>query len=332
MKKRNYRDKEIEKALGPVLERLRRQHYINWLARGMAVAVIIAVAFLLWSFLRPWPEVRDWCGGMGSGLVLLSLLAAFVTRPDNWQAACRVDGNGLQERVTTALELSSQGPTYISICQRRDTLKHLQAFDSRTKFPYLFPTRPGKVLLAAVMTVVLLSFLPNPQQVAVDKQVAVRQEIARQEKKVEQVKKEMQKKNSQGLVSEKSEEAINTLEELQKNLHEAKKEGEALKSLSQAKEQLGKSDSGDAGLKGDLDRLAQAWQAEAMTKPLGDKMAAGDAVGVKQEMKKITNKLDSMSAGERQVLANSLQSGASGMPAGKLAAGLNQAACGVGGT
>ncbi|MDD4626845.1 MAG: hypothetical protein PHP87_07130 [Syntrophomonas sp.] len=236
MRFKEYGDKRIIAALRPVLRRIQLQHYLHWLLRGLAGALLLSAFFLLLSFFFPWVGVKQLCLYTLGASLLLAWGWAFWRCPDLWNAACMSDAKGLQERVSTALELFAEDSEVIRR-QRRDALEQLQAFDFRTAFPFIFPAREGKIIAAGLLLVGLCCFLPNPQQAEVDRAIAVKQEIARQEKKIEAVKKEIQAKS--GLIPAKElEKTANSLEKLQKDLHEAGDMKKALKSLAQAEETL----------------------------------------------------------------------------------------------
>lgn len=236
MRVKDYGDKRIIAALRPVLRRIQLQHYLHWLLRGLAGALLLSAFLLLLSFFFPWVGVKQLCLYTLGASLLLAWGWAFWRRPDLWTAACMSDAKGLQERVSTALELSAEDSEMIRR-QRRDARKQLQAFDFRTAFPFIFPAREGKIITVSLLLVGLFCFLPNPQQAEVDRAIAVKKEIVRQEKKIEAVKKEIQAKSGPIPVKE-LEKTVSSLEKLQKDLQEAGDMKKALKSLAQAEETL----------------------------------------------------------------------------------------------
>jgi len=327
---RRYRDGEIEEALRPVLKRLRGQHFLNWLFRGTAVGSVTAVLFLLVSHLRPWLGVERWCAGAVLGTVLATLLAAFLSRPDAWEAACQVDGRALKERVTTALELSGER-TEMVLKQRHDALAHLKSFALDLRLPWQFPVKEGKVLLAAVLAAVVLSILPNPMQAEVERQVALRKEIARQEKKVERIKRELEQHNRR-LPSRERQETIHALEELRRNLHAARDKRDALKALAQAEEELAEvagavSTRADA----DLKRLAASLGEHEGTRTLAGKLAAGDMAGIREETRKLAGSQARAGQEERRSLAAALLDAAGSVSTPTLKVDLEQAASALNG-
>ncbi len=233
---KEYKDKRITAALRPVLRRIQIQHYLGWLLRGLAGALLLSAFFLLLSFFFPWVGVKQLCLYTLGASLLLAWGWAYWRRPDLWNAACMSDAKGLQERVSTALEWSAEDSEMIRR-QRHDALEQLRAFDFRTAFPFVFPAREGKIIAAGLLLVGLFCFLPNPQQAEVDRLIAVKKEIVRQEKKIEAVKREIQAKSSLIPVKE-LENTVSSLEKLQKDLHEAGDMKKALKSLAQAEETL----------------------------------------------------------------------------------------------
>lgn len=330
--RRDYRDEAIEYALSPVLARLRVQHFLNWVSRGLAAGAVLSALFLVVSYVWPWPDVGYWCLGAGTGAVLLALVIGVITCPGIWEAACQVDGAELKERVTTALEMSGM-QTEMTSRQRRDALYHLRLFDIEKHFPWRFPRREGQVLAAAALVAVLALVLPNPMQSEVERIKAVRQEIARQEQQVEEIKKELEKKN-QAVLAEKRTEAVETLQELQQALQAATEEREALSALGRAEEQLTSlADSKQSGAGAeDLEQLAARLSEQEKARGLAEKLASGDGPAIEKEAEELGQELTTMSPSERQALADSLQEAAEQVASPRLAAALNQAGCGVGGT
>lgn len=236
MQPEKYGDKRIIAYLRPILRRIRLQHYLLWLLRGSAGAMLFSALLLLLSFFIPWPGVKQFCWcSLGAGLFLAGLWA-WGRRPDLWDAALASDAKGLQERVTTAWECSAEDSAIIRR-QRRDALGQLEALDYRTAFPLTFPVKEGKILALSLILLGLLCALPNPQQMEVDRAIAIKEELLRQEKKIEAVKKEIEAKKEL-IPREELEQAIASLEELQKDWQGTTDMKKALKSLAMAEEKL----------------------------------------------------------------------------------------------
>lgn len=319
-------DRELEKALHSVLQRISYQHYFNWLLRGLAAGILISACFLLLSRFWPWAEVKTFCLLGAAIVLLLALMIAFFKRPDIWEAACRADACGLKERVSTACELSGL-ESDIARRQREDALQNLNAINAKDKFPFFVPLRERRALGGAVLLLLLLVYLPNPMQAQVEKQQEIIKEIACQEKKIEEVKKELQEKEEKFSLEERAE-LIDVLEDLQKDLQEADKLEEALKSLSGAETEMQeKQASGDSGE--DIQELLAEMKENESSRELAEKMAAGDIEGSQKELDKLLDKEGEM-PGEGNEAEESeeemLEKALAQIPDAKLAAALRNEA------
>lgn len=295
-----YYDEEIAAALDPICRKVLRQHYLNWLLRGLVAGFMLAVLLRLSSFLFPW-EAAGCIAAVITGMPVLALLLGWSRRPGIYQVACMVDEKGLKERVSTALELSGVESEMIRR-QRDDALKHLRIFDGERHFAVKLPRREGRILLSSLLITALLLYLPNPQQPELDKRTAVKKEIAVQQKKIEEVKKEL-KKAEQMRQSIPRKKAIASLEELQKDLGEAEDLKEALRAISRAETNLGQ-----------LQAAEQKTEAERS----GRSLASAGNGNVTQA------NLNANNGSSRPVSSNSLRPGQAGGSTG-INSGLNQA-------
>lgn len=325
--RRTFNDQELKKALQPILRQLRRQHYFMALLRGITLAMGVSLLLLVCALLRPWVEVAIYCLTLAGIILVLSMLSAIILRPGLWEAACQTDTRGLQERVSTALELSCQSPASgLKSMQREDALKHLRALDVGASFPLSFPRREGRVLAALALFLVLINIIPNPQQGEVKRQAAIRREIAQQEKLVEKVKKDLEKKNEKA-PSTRREEGIKALEDLQKKLNSTQKQDEAMKSLTSTEEKLQKLvPGGQENVNSDLERLSQALKQEEISRELGEKLDTGDSRAVEQSFARMAARVPSMSTGDKQNMAAGLSQAATSVGDAGLQSQLNQAA------
>jgi len=324
---RIFTDRQLQEALRPVITRLRGEHYLIALLRAAAVAMAVSLLLLIFAFLRPWADVLTCCLILTGAILLLAAALAVISRPGLWEAACQVDAKGLKERVSTALELSCRSSgTELQTRQREDALRHLQALDIEAGFPLRLPRREGKVLLTLALLLVLVNIIPNPQRGEVERQMAIRREIAQQQKQVEKVKNDLVKKNEKA-PSVRREEGIKALEDLQRKLHEAKKQEQAMKSLASTEEQLKKLVlDGQEDVNSDLQGLSRALKQEEIGREMGDKLAAGDSREIKKSFDRMAEKVSALSTDDRQKLAASLNQAATSANDGDLKSQLNQAA------
>ncbi|MHB8758216.1 MAG: hypothetical protein ACYC6V_09430 [Bacillota bacterium] len=332
-------DDELRLAMSPARNRLIRQGVINHLAVGAVIAVCAPAGLLLLARFRPVMDLWFWCGLVALASLAGAVAVALGRRPGWGSVAGAIDATGLAERTVTALWSAYPGRTaptsetaqaFIA-AERSDALRRLKAFDPVKGIPLSWPTRIWRSLAAGLVAVLILAVWPNPMAAVAGQREAVRKAIADQAKAVEKVKKDIQSKSAD-LPPKDAAELQKTLEELLKELKKAGPAEEALKALSKAQEKLGEqaatAERADAAGGGRaLADLASQMKGSQAGKAAGEKIAAGDPAGAKEELSKLADAAAGMSEGDRRDLAGALDRAAqSGSGQGQVAKAAGQAA------
>ncbi len=332
-------DDELRLAMLPARNQLIRQGLIDRVAVGAVVAVFAPAGVLFLARFRPVMDLWLWCGLTAVAILAGAAAAALGRRPGWARVAGAIDATGLAERTVTALWSGDVGRTaqanetaraFID-AERRDALRRLKDFDPARSIPLRWPTRVWRPLAAGLVAFLILAVWPNPMAAVAEQREAVRKAIADQAKAVEKVRKDVQSKSAD-LPPKAAAELQKTLEELLKELKKAGTAEEALKALSKAQEKLTEQAAAAerADTAGDgraLADLASQMKGSQAGKAAGEKIAAGDRAGAKEELSKLAKAVAGMSQGDRRDLAEALDRAAkSGSGQGQVAEAAGQAA------
>jgi len=299
---------QLQAALGPALRRVRLLSLAEWLGRGPLAGLGLTVLFLIIARFWPWYSIAAWClAALGISL-LLALIPAVLYRPGWYSAAVWLDEAGLRERAVTALE-NINNDSEISRTQRQDCLRQIRAFRVEEQ-PYPRPLRQTAALGMLSVLVLTLFLIPNPQQEVAEREQTVRREAAAQSRKVEAVRKKMEQANKAQPLPER-EKTIQALKELERQLEHARNLNGSLKAIAKTEEELQKLQASDANP--DAQKLAQALQKQALTRALGQKLAAGDAKGSREEIQRMLKMAAAMSKEQREAAANQLAAQTGGL-------------------
>jgi len=176
--------------------RLRLEHSLTWGLRGLAAGLLAAV--FIASAARIWP-LHALAGLWGATLAPAGLLIALTLvwlwpRPALAQARFFDRCLGLQERISTALEISQGNitlPDWMAQEQLANALHAAQKADPAAALPLRLAPRDW---LPAALSLALLAaaiWLPNPMQDILVERAAVRQAIQEQVEELEAIREEI---------------------------------------------------------------------------------------------------------------------------------------------
>lgn len=204
-----------------------------YLGTGLGIGILINGISLFWPLYGAWKIAL----GAVVLLVVLGVFYSIYCIPGKRRAALMIDERGLQERVSTALEqIEEVSP--VAVLQRRDTLKRLEEFSFKEKFP--LKKEIGKTLTLLVMLGVFTASACLPTQA---KQQALYQHELKEEAKAQAEKGEELKrlldteKALQKLLKTQNKEMLK--QEIDRSIEELSK-AESQKDLLKAKKRLAK--------------------------------------------------------------------------------------------
>lgn len=202
------------------------QLLLVYLSFGLGIGILINVISLLVPFYRAWE--------LALGAVLLLFLAgicfSMIRFPGKKKAACLLDGKGLQERVTTALEQMEDDSEIVRL-QRRDTVQRLQDFSVKESFPLQVELKKLLVLFGLFSIFTATALLPSKAKEEAVKRHELSEQANAQVQRAEEFKKllDTEKELKELLPAEAREELKKQLDQSIQELSSAKSKGELQK-------------------------------------------------------------------------------------------------------
>lgn len=266
----------LRQVLRAVTRRLRLHDWLNFtgltLTGGLTITLLLIIAGKLYPLAWPMVLLTAGLGGTVIALIASSLYALF--RPCSRQRAASVIDQtlGLDERFSTALELTQQQTDIsanIVTAQLEDTLQQLTNFKVGELFPFRVAwTRVTMIALLALAIFVSL-LLPNPQIAVLEQQARVEQLITEQTAQLESIQAELLE-NKELLETLEGQELVETLEELIEALKEDNlTQAEAIATLSEAEQKLAELED-LAEQEGALNQLAETFSQYDSTADLAE--------------------------------------------------------------
>lgn len=204
-----------------------------YLGTGLGIGILINGISLFWPLYGAWKIAL----GAVVLLVVLGVFYSIYRIPGKRRAALMIDERGLQERVSTALEqIEEVSP--VAVLQRRDTLKHLEEFSFKEKFPV--KKEIGKTLTLLVMLGIFTASACLPTQAKQEAlyQHELKEEAKAQAEKAEELKRLLDtEKALQNLLKTQNKEMLK--QEIDRSIEELFK-AESQKDLLKAKKRLAK--------------------------------------------------------------------------------------------
>lgn len=295
-------DKELIKIVRRIRDRLHAASIINAMIFGAAAALCLGIAIVITArFIPIYNVYLNILKVVGAAVLAAFLYSAFRTPKDAY-AALKLDSFGLKERTVTALELVGNQSTF-AVLEKSDALEHLNNMDYKKKIPL----RPNKkyLLICLILTAALAlsGFISNPMAGRAEELHKLKAKISEQQKKADRLAEKV--KNSPKLSEEQKKELEKKLTELKKELKAAKDEKEINKALGRTEKKLEYIKDKYAP-DGDLNKIAEAFSKNEMTKALADMIKKGDEEAFKTNIKKMAEELKKLSPEEKQKLADEM--------------------------
>lgn len=295
-------DKELIRIVRRIRDRLHTASIINDMIIAMAGALCLGIGLVITARFTPIYNVYiNILKTVGVALMAAFLYSAFRT-PGNSYAALKADSFGLKERTVTALELLGNQSTF-AVLEKNDALEHLKNLGYKKKIP-IKPNKKYLLICLILASVLALSgFIPNPMAGRAEELHKLKGKVSEQQKKTEKLAEKV--KNNPKLSEEQKKELDKMLTELKKELKTAKDEKEINKALGRTEKKLEyikeKYTPGE-----DLNKIAEAFSKNEMTKALADMIKKSDGKAFKDNIKKLAEKLKKLSPEEKQKLAEAL--------------------------
>ncbi len=291
---------ELEKILGRWLRWFHFRRGVYWSLHGFILGIIagLLAAFLLTLQNRlVRPEFSGLVfGAAAAGFLLAALLAALWPVSREWAARYFDRRFGLQERVSTALELGccaeSENPLAVAMSQKQLADARLAAAAVHPRQLLPIRLRPAELGLAAALCLgaLLLASWGQSHFLQTAQARRVKQAIAAEAKQVEEMRSRIEEIQSQKLTPEQVQALTRPLQEAQKKLQEAQTLEQAASALEDAENTLQALNPAEAQQKTQaLRKAGQALSQEAGSplQSFGEKLAAGDIQAAAQALQEI---------------------------------------------
>ena len=265
--------------------RLRLVESLTWgpwgAVAGGGVGVLLALAARIWPLLP-----LRWLIVISGALLLLGMtvgvLAAWL-RPRSLHRRARVFDHrlGLADRLTTAVEIGTgrlRTPRAMGRAQLADTLAAITRVDVRAALPLTASRRALKVAGLLLCALVVLLWLPNPQDDLLRQRAAVQQKIEEQVAALDEMRTALAE--TEGLTEAEREALMQALDEAIAALEESKEHAapeEAMAALSEVEQTLAElRDPQAAAVQKGLSEAGEALSDSSLTQDIAEALAAGD--------------------------------------------------------
>jgi hypothetical protein len=302
---------EVRALVAAVRIRLLRERAAVWVARGLAVAGLAAVALEL--AVRRWPLDPVWPALLGCAALGATVAATGWSRamPSLVRVARVADARlGGQERLVTALEFAGEGG-WLYARQRQDAAAFALRADLGRLGPFPLPLRT--LLLGGVAVVVagMLALLPNPALRELELQRQVQAEQAQAAGQVAQLARQAQATTHPGETSAQHQALVHTLQQAAQAVRQASSPTSAVAALSKAQQQLSNlTDQSQPARQQAAQAAGQQLAHDASAAQAGKDLASGNLNQGAKALQHLASSLGSLSSQERQQLASSLSEAA----------------------
>ncbi|NDJ55196.1 MAG: hypothetical protein GYB68_19160 [Chloroflexi bacterium] len=225
--------------------RLRLQHSLRWLPRGLLIGLLIAL--LVGVAARIWPIVLSSTlvplSAVLIGIGLIATLAVIWAWPRGvHQLAARFDQQfGLRDRATTALELANGAiPTQSEVIRDQQlalTMQAVSGVDARQELPLATDWREWSVVAALAIGLGFALFLPNPQDEFLTGIAETEEAIAEEIEQLEELRQEVLEDPS--LTDEQAGQVLEVIDDLIETLEQdGVSQEEAVAAFNEAQQDL----------------------------------------------------------------------------------------------
>lgn len=263
--------------------RLRLAESLTWgpwgAATGLGLGLTLALAARLWPLL-----MARWVGVLAGALTLAGVMAGLTVvwvRPRGLTRLAAMFDRRLMlaERLATAVEIGIgrlRAVPAMADAQLSDALSAARRVEATTLLPLRASRRALIAFLVLAAALVVLLWLPNPQEDLLLQRAAVRAAIEEQIEELEALQEEVAQ--TEKLTEAERRALLQALEEALAGLAEGQATPEeAVAALSEAEQALAElQDPGAAGARAGLERAAEGMSDSELTHEIADALASGD--------------------------------------------------------
>ena len=231
----NSLDKAILMFLNRASKRIKANFLLNLSIVGLKLLLCLIFSLLLISLFVTIPYVEEICIAILVIGLIVTLIYGFIKAPKKDKVALMVDSKGLDERLTTSLELINCDDN-ISIAQKKDTIERIESFDIKKRIKINIDKKQLLLSLGLIIMCILVMFVPTTARKEAQK---IRNFDKYQKSVIEKIEKENKEiEKSEDLSDEEKEEVKKLLEDAVKELKESENKSEVNKTLERLEKKL----------------------------------------------------------------------------------------------
>lgn len=305
--------KMLVKAMAPLRRRIRRIRLHRGLAVGACVGLALCLGATVASFLMPIRHLPKLWAALLLSSMLVAGLVCLLAPVTPQRVAYAGDAWGLQERLQTALSLA--GDTPMEQLQHQDALQALRNFSVKT-LPLPKVRRLWWMAAALTLACASLCLIPNPQAEVLAQAEAFEKAMEEAAASVEEIS------LGEALSESQRQEVRRLVDDLSRQLRQAREPVEAMLAISQAEERL---ESLQQRMAGETQSIMEsALQAQGLD-ALAQALSSGDDQQVSQALTDAN--AQAMESAAQQLSGNmqeQLQQAAQAMQTGDISTALAQ--------
>jgi hypothetical protein len=219
--------KNILKAITPLRRRIHFNRVIAILTTGLVISAGLSLILAIISIVMPIPFLFKKMFSIYLIFTVSSIITSLLLRPGLLHTLKIGDRLGLDERLVTAYYYMDDN-SLLSQLQVKDTLETVKKKDFKRLYPLKFPMREFLIFLGLTLLVAATSIIPSSPK---EKAVVMENTSKEIEKQIEKIDKEKDEILEDEFV-------VAEIEELLKELKQARNEEDAIKALSITRNKL----------------------------------------------------------------------------------------------
>lgn len=296
-------DKQLLEILRKIKNRIHLRKVLEYSLLGVIVALCISIVTVGFSrffpIYKPYDKVAVICI-IGTAI---AIIFGFFKRPDSKSTALVVDALGLKERVITAVGLIGE-ESIIAQLEKKDTLDKLKKLDYKKALSIKPKTTYLSTCIVLISLLGILSIIPNSMTAKANELHDIKEKIYSQKNKIEKITKEIKKEI--GISQKDKIEIEKKLQELKKNLNQAKSVKDMDKALKKTEKNLEFLRKEKAEKQQQLNNIIDTLAKNQSTKGLAEVLKNKNIEQIKKEINKLSDKLKNIDEKEIEMLSKEL--------------------------
>ena len=296
--------KELEKIVHPLKVKLNREIWLKFFLWCEVIALSFVLSIIVVSKFVYIKHINVFCVALVGIAFLVSLVLTFRSRVSIKKAALVYDSLGMKERLTTAIELSSDSQiSKVGQMVVQDAIENGKNANLEKKYKISLPKRGVQAIALVLVAILMTGFINNPEY------YDVMGTLEKQLDEVAQVKKEINKEND--IFDNELENLNRELNAITKEIKTATTKKDVLKTLDEGQERLKRLEK--SGSVKDVEAMSQALSDSSKTENMGKAMENGDIDIALKELEALNDSLEELSQEELEKILEALKNATENM-------------------